>query len=42
MKATPQTSLRLRLLIGTLFWIVVSIVAAGWGLGSLFRQHVTQ
>jgi signal transduction histidine kinase len=42
LKATPQTSLRLRLLIGTLFWIVVSIIAAGWGLGGLFRQHVTQ
>jgi signal transduction histidine kinase len=42
LKATPQTSLRLRLLIGTLFWIVASIIAAGWGLGSLFRQHVTQ
>jgi signal transduction histidine kinase len=41
LKATPQTSLRLRLLIGTLFWIIVSIIAAGWGLGSLFRQHVT-
>jgi signal transduction histidine kinase len=42
LKTTPQTSLRLRLLIGTLFWIVASIIAAGWGLGSLFRQHVTQ
>jgi len=42
LKATPQTSLRLRLLIGTLFWIVASIIAAGWGLGGLFRQHVTQ
>ncbi len=40
LKATPQTSLRLRLLVGTLFWIVASIVAAGWGLSSLFRQHV--
>ena len=26
-------SLRLRLLLGTLVWIVVSIVAAGWALG---------
>jgi signal transduction histidine kinase len=33
-------SLRLRLLAGTLVWIVASIVVAGWGLGSLFRQHV--
>lgn len=34
-------SLRSRLLLGTLVWIAVSIVVAGWGLGSLFRQHVT-
>ncbi|MBL8413334.1 MAG: sensor histidine kinase [Propionivibrio sp.] len=33
-------SLRLRLLLGTLVWIAVSIVAAGWALGSLFSQHV--
>ncbi len=33
-------SLRVRLLFGTLFWIAASIVLAGWGLGSLFRQHV--
>lgn len=33
-------SLRLRLLAGTLFWIIVSIVMAGWGLGKLFHQHV--
>lgn len=33
-------SLRVRLLVGTLFWIAASILAAGWGLGSLFRQHV--
>jgi len=33
-------SLRVRLLLGTLFWIAASIVVAGWGLGSLFRQHV--
>ncbi|HQO28149.1 MAG TPA: sensor histidine kinase [Accumulibacter sp.] len=33
-------SLRLRLLAGTLFWIVASIVIAGWGLSALFRQHV--
>lgn len=37
---TPRGSLRLRLLLGTLFWIAVSILAAGWGLGNLFRQHV--
>ncbi|MCC6534597.1 MAG: sensor histidine kinase [Burkholderiales bacterium] len=33
-------SLRVRLLAGTLAWIVVSIVVAGFGLASLFRQHV--
>jgi signal transduction histidine kinase len=33
-------SLRLRLLAGTLFWIAASIIAAGWGLGNLFQQHV--
>ncbi|MBA3058604.1 MAG: sensor histidine kinase [Gammaproteobacteria bacterium] len=33
-------SLRVRLLFGTLFWIAASIVVAGWGLSSLFRQHV--
>ncbi len=33
-------SLRIRLLVGTLFWIAASILAAGWGLGNLFRQHV--
>jgi signal transduction histidine kinase len=33
-------SLRIRLLAGTLFWITASILVAGWGLGSLFRQHV--
>ncbi len=40
--ASLLNSLRLRLLAGTLVWIVVSIVVAGWGLGGLFRQHVTQ
>lgn len=33
-------SLRVRLLAGTLCWITVSILVAGWGLGTLFRQHV--
>jgi signal transduction histidine kinase len=33
-------SLRLRLLLGTLVWIAVTIVIAGWALGGLFRQHV--
>lgn len=40
--ASPlRGSLRSRLLLGTLVWIAATIVAAGWGLGSLFRQHVT-
>jgi signal transduction histidine kinase len=33
-------SLRIRLLAGTLVWIAASILLAGWGLNSLFRQHV--
>ncbi len=36
-----HASLRSRLLLGTLVWIIASIVVAGWALGSLFRQHVT-
>lgn len=35
-----RNSLRIRLLTGTLIWIVVSILVAGWGLGKLFHQHV--
>ncbi len=34
-------SLRVRLLAGTLFWIAATILVAGWGLTSLFREHVT-
>lgn len=40
---TPSTwrhSLRIRLLAGTLFWVVGTILVAGWGLGNMFRQHV--
>jgi signal transduction histidine kinase len=37
-----RASLRVRLLIGTLFWIVATIVAAGWGLSGLFRDHVSE
>lgn len=40
--ATLGGSLRLRLLVGTLVWIAVSIAIAGWALGGLFRQHVAQ
>ncbi|HET8898149.1 MAG TPA: sensor histidine kinase [Rhodanobacteraceae bacterium] len=38
--ATLRGSLRFRLLLGTLFWIVATILVAGWGLGNMFRQHV--
>lgn len=38
--ATLRGSLRFRLLLGTLFWIVASILVAGWGLSKLFHQHV--
>src|SRR5690606_17331813 len=37
-----RRSLRSRLLAGTLAWILLSVLAAGWGLTDLFRQHVTQ
>ncbi|OGT57864.1 MAG: histidine kinase [Gammaproteobacteria bacterium RIFCSPHIGHO2_12_FULL_63_22] len=36
-----RRSLRIRLLAGTLFWIATSIAIAGWGLSSMFRQHVS-
>lgn len=35
-------SLRLRLLAGTLVWIVLTVLMAGWGLSSLFNQHVSR
>jgi signal transduction histidine kinase len=38
----PGHSLRLRLLAGTLAWVVVSITVAGWGLRALFLEHITQ
>ena len=34
----PRRSLRLRLLVGTLVWIVATIAIAGWSLSGLFRQ----
>lgn len=37
-----RASLRVRLLAGTLVWIVVTILIAGWGLNDLFRRHVEQ
>lgn len=36
------SSLRFRLLAGTLAWVLLTIVVAGWGLNSLFRQHMQQ
>ena len=35
-------SLRLRLLAGTLAWIVLAVAVAGWGLRALFLEHITQ
>jgi hypothetical protein len=35
-------SLRLRLLAGTLAWIVLAVALAGWGLRTLFQEHITQ
>jgi len=40
--AAPGRSLRLRLLAGTLVWIVAAIAIAGWSLADLFRQHVAE
>lgn len=37
-----QHSLRGRLLAGTLIWILVSVLLAGWALSDLFRQHVVR
>ena len=36
------TSLRLRLLFGTLLWIVVSIAATGWLLQQMFSDHLAR
>ena len=35
-------SLRLRLLAGTLAWMLLTIALAGWGLRALFQDHITQ
>lgn len=37
-----MASLRVRLLVGTLFWVILSLIVAGLGLGKLFHQHVAQ
>ncbi len=39
---TLRNSLRLRLLLGTLLWIALSVVVTGFALGSLFRHHVEE
>lgn len=33
-------SLRLRLLAGTLVWVLLTVIVAGWALGRLFDEHV--
>ena len=38
--ALLRNSLRMRLLAGTLVWIVISILVAGWGLGQLFHHDL--
>lgn len=35
-------SLRGRLLLGTVAWVLVSVLVAGWALTDLFRQHLTR
>ncbi len=37
-----EGSLRLRLLAGTLAWMLLSIALAGWALRALFQDHITQ
>lgn len=35
-------SLRARLLVGAVAWIVLALVLAGWGLRNLFKEHIEQ
>lgn len=35
-------SLRLRLLAGSLVWVTLAVVVAGWGLRALFAEHITR
>ena len=35
-------SLRVRLLVGTLTWLILAVALAGWGLRHLFEQYVTE
>ncbi|MGE4331266.1 sensor histidine kinase [Diaphorobacter sp.] len=39
---TAGGSLRLRLLAGTLAWMLLSVALAGWALRALFQDHITQ
>ncbi len=41
--AAPRAhSLRARLLVATMAWVLVSLALAGWGLRTLFQEHITQ
>src|SRR5690606_3772490 len=40
--AAPGYSLRLRLLAGTLAWMLAAIALLGWGLRALFQDHIRQ
>lgn len=42
MSALASGSLRLRLLAGSLLWMLLAIAVAGWGLRALFAEHITQ
>ena len=37
-----KNSLRLRLLAGTLIWVLAALLLTGWGLRTLFAEHLTQ
>ncbi|GAA3987893.1 sensor histidine kinase [Comamonas faecalis] len=41
-RAPRLGSLRLRLLAGTLAWVLVALAVAFWGLRALFQEHITQ
>ena len=41
-EAGAGRSLRLRLLLGSLVWMVLAIAVAGWGLRALFVEHITR
>ena len=37
-----KNSLRLRLLAGALIWVLAALLLTGWGLRTLFAEHLTQ